>query len=142
MKDPKILIMGQQGHYLGVSPNFEKCVLESTFVIQASVLTSFGFSKKIKSPTCGYGHDSNWKLSKEEVSKKAFKEFIELVLKKAKDVGAHYVLLEIEHNGDYNTGWNVSGTYQSLIIIHGAIPGWEKDLESLKQESEVLEEIT
>ncbi len=78
-------------------------------------------TEAIKSPTCGYVHNSNLHLDKNEVHKKAFKEFIKLLLKLGTDHGADYVLLKITLDRDAGTLWGLEGKYQFLVNVEARL---------------------
>jgi hypothetical protein len=117
--EPRIFTVGKQGCYVEMSPNFETSTLDTTGeLLKASDTVPFGFAEILKSPTMGYLQESNKGLSRDDVRKKAFREFIELLLTTAKQYEVGHVLLRIIHDGDLFTSWRVEGKYQFFELQH------------------------
>lgn len=112
----KILAMGQYGNYIVMEPDFEKSTLRETGEkVPALTTVPYGFTNEGISPTCGYTHESNTGLSHEEVRKKTFREFIEMVISGAQDCGAQYILLMITRDHESVTYWHTAGKWQYLV---------------------------
>lgn len=137
-KTPKILSTGSYGYYIVMSPNFETAKLEETEErIHMAQTVQFGLQEYIESPTPSFIHKENdWgNLPEDQVHKKSFKEFIELLQNLVIEKDADYALLSIKIDCKDCTHWTIEGQYQLLVAkknkLSTALRRWTKKTSSI-----------
>lgn len=111
MENPRIVTEGKGGCYILMSPDFKKCKLDETNeLLRPGEVIPFGFEKTID----GYG-DSNTHHLRDSAHTSAFKNFIENVIKRAKEEFVPYILVYITYDSYGAANWVIKAKYQLLV---------------------------
>ncbi|MFA6524181.1 MAG: hypothetical protein WC264_02315 [Candidatus Paceibacterota bacterium] len=124
MKSKKItvifLIVGKNGHYLDVKPDFE----QGKFVLDDHRCSSnggkyhlFGFSKSIQANEFRYLSSLNIGKTKDEVRLDTFRDLIDCLYKEAESLFDSYVslVINVKQDQDAGTYWSLTADYQFLL---------------------------